>query len=120
MKTSPPLINGVRYEWARVEAPIFGKLLQGITYINYGMLRLPGSTQITAYGNMGVDDFNRIQEVLPRGESLLSVPDIDIRVTFKPAIGQKLCTHILRLAAFAKHDFKPDITGMIISKIDFD
>jgi hypothetical protein len=116
-----PLINGVAYSWADIQAQLLGKTVLGISAIsyedeqtiedNYGAGNLPtsrGYGQLKSKGSLTMEakEVERITEAVPSGR-IQDIPPFPVTVSYvNPA--NKLVTHKLMNAQFTgnKRDIK--------------
>lgn len=113
-----PMINGTRHSWASVEVELLGRIVSGITAIEYDdtqekenvygagiypVSRGRGKYEATAKITLLAYEVDAIQRSLGPGKRLQDIEPFDIPVVFMPEGSDGLVTHVIHNVEFTNN-----------------
>ena len=111
------MINGNEYAWEDIQVVLFGRVVEGITAIEYSMKKEHtniygrgskpiamgrGKNEPTGSITLLQSEVEAIQAGLPKGMSLVDIPAFNIPVSYAPETGGVVTTDTLFACRFAE------------------
>ncbi|KOY85090.1 hypothetical protein AD998_02020 [bacterium 336/3] len=110
-------INGTEYAWEDIDIVLFGRIVVGVTEINYKIKRerkniygrgkkpvAYGRSSAEYSGSIGLlqSEIEAIQSSLPRGKNLTDIPPFDVTVSYR--YENNTVIDILRSCSFTEYE----------------